>query len=123
MPDWTTHVDFSKHAALEIRERNIRCYDASAGSTASLQHIARGKIRLKGMFVDTIADIVNVNDLVAKLSVCRDIAGVDTNTESVYPNKLTAFWHTMCGGLIWAGTSDEYKLRRVDTSKIHQYLR
>lgn len=68
VPDWTAHVDFSKHAALGIRERNIKCYDTSAGSNVALQHNPHGEIRLSGMLVDTIAEIVDVHDLVSKLS-------------------------------------------------------
>lgn len=122
MLDWTTRVEFSEHITLGIREWNIHYYDASAGSTASLQNFVCGKIKLKGMFIDTIVDIVNVNDLAAMLSVCQNIAEVDTNTKYLC-YKLTAFWHVLCGKLIWAGTSEEYKLCKIGASKIHLYLR
>lgn len=100
-------VDFSKHAALTIRERNIKFYNASAGSTVGFHCDVRGRTRLNDMLIPKIALIVDVNDLVSKLRACSDVAGVEINSKYAYPDKRAAFWHKICGCLIRAGTSDQ----------------
>lgn len=122
VPDWTTHLDFSMHAALGIRERNIGSYSASPGSAVDFPNVTRGDSKLTGMLIDTISHIVDEEQLVARLRACQSVAGVDKNNANASP-ELTAFWHTTCGGLVWAGKSDEYKLRKVCSSDIHQYKR
>ena len=89
------YADFSKHAALWIRERNIKCYNASAGSAVGLHCDVHGRTVLNGKLIDTITDIVDVDGMVSKLRACRDIAELDTNIKLAYLDKLAAFWHTM----------------------------
>lgn len=110
------------HAALGIRERNIGSYSASSGSAVDFPNVTRGDLKLTGMLIDTISHIVDEEQLVPRLRACQSVAGVDKNYANGSP-ELTAFWHTMCGGLVWAGKSDEYKLRKVCSSDIHQYRR
>lgn len=98
-------------------------YNASAGSTVQLHSDIHGRTILNGMLADRITNIVDVDNLISKLRACRDIAGVDMNTKTAYPEKRTAVWHTVCGSLIWAGTSDEYKLRKIFIPGVYHFER
>ncbi|KAF2627945.1 HET-domain-containing protein [Macroventuria anomochaeta] len=107
VPDWTTHVDYRWHGILRTREQEIRHFDASDDSLAKLSSAVPGEATSPGVYVDTVAIVADLDDWKPMLVACRKLAEVDNDTKMMYVDKATAFWNTLCGGLIWDSDSQE----------------
>ncbi|KAF9696939.1 hypothetical protein EKO04_004716 [Ascochyta lentis] len=126
VPDWTAQVDPWTYEPLRIRERQIKLYNASNGTSVDLHDAAPGGITASGIFGDQTAAFAKEDLSRSTLLACRNLANFDDNTEGVYADKRTAFWHTLCGGMIsdWPqGLHKELSYRSIDESDFPLFQR
>lgn len=120
VPDWTAYIGISSHDVVRARGKWLRLHDASGGSPIDLRRATPCEFTTSGVCVDKLASFTKYNRRKVILSACREIAGVDTDTNTASENKTTAFWQTLCGGSIWSAGN---QFRNVEGSDYTQYKR
>lgn len=100
VPDWTAYVNPDWHEALRTRERQTKCYNASANSTADLHSISPSDVVISGVVVDRILASAGLFDQASMIPALRVLVEAAEHIPEVYEDRDQAFWHTMCGNII-----------------------
>ena len=117
VPDWSIPLsgNISARAQMLAIEPN---FNACSGSLAELRIISPDQAVTRAVLTDTILEISPTSfESKEDISHYRKLARLDDRTMFPYSGRATAFWQTLCGGLVFSSP----RWRRVEETDFPTY--
>ncbi|KAJ4298011.1 hypothetical protein N0V90_005910 [Kalmusia sp. IMI 367209] len=122
VPDWTAIIAEAWHKSLLHRCSYLAQFNACRGSRAEFMFIPPSEASTRAVLVDEIVEkeYLVYTDWKQVVDECHRISRSTNDSESPYLSKASAFWKTMCGGMMTSEAA-EMRVRRVEDTDFSSY--